>query len=116
MFGTASGAVAGLVAITPAAGYVSVIPAIIIGTPGKRDLFYRGKRDQPKLGYDDSLDAFGVHCVGGIWGALATGLFASKSVNPVPMDCFWQSPVIYDSTEGSGSSRGLLVYSNIYYL
>jgi Amt family ammonium transporter len=41
---------------------------------------------KPKLGYDDSLDAFGVHCVGGIWGALATGLFASKSVNPAGAD------------------------------
>jgi Amt family ammonium transporter len=38
---------------------------------------------KPKLGYDDSLDAFGVHCIGGIWGALATGLFASKAVNPL---------------------------------
>ncbi len=82
MFGTASGAVAGLVAITPAAGYVSVIPAIIIGLLVSVFCFTAVSIVKPKLGYDDSLDAFGVHCIGGIWGALATGLFASKLVNP----------------------------------
>ena len=82
MFGTASGAVAGLVAITPAAGFVSVIPAIIIGLLVSVFCFIAVTVIKPKFGYDDSLDAFGVHCVGGIWGALATGLFASKLVNP----------------------------------
>ncbi len=82
MFGTASGAVAGLVAITPAAGFVSVVPAIIIGLLVSVFCFIAVTVIKPKLGYDDSLDAFGVHCVGGIWGALATGLFASKAVNP----------------------------------
>lgn len=86
MFGTASGAVAGLVAITPAAGYVSVVPAIIIGGLVSIFCFLAVSFLKPKLGYDDSLDAFGVHCVGGIWGALATGLFASKSVNPAGAD------------------------------
>jgi Amt family ammonium transporter len=81
MFGTASGAVAGLVAITPAAGYVNVISAIIIGLLVSVFCFIAVTMIKPKLGYDDSLDAFGVHCVGGIWGALATGLFASKAVN-----------------------------------
>jgi Amt family ammonium transporter len=81
IFGTASGAVAGLVAITPAAGFVSVIPAIIIGLLVSVFCFFAVTVIKPKLGYDDSLDAFGVHCVGGIWGALATGLFASKAVN-----------------------------------
>jgi len=82
IFGVCSGAVAGLVAITPAAGFVSVIPAIIIGLLVSVFSFVAVTVIKPKLGYDDSLDAFGVHCVGGIWGALATGLFASKLVNP----------------------------------
>ena len=82
IFGVCSGAVAGLVAITPAAGFVSVIPAIIIGLLVSVFSFIAVAVIKPKLGYDDSLDAFGVHCVGGVWGALATGLFASKLVNP----------------------------------
>ncbi len=86
LFGVASGAVAGLVAITPAAGFVSVIPAIIIGFLVSVFCFTAVSIIKPKLGYDDSLDAFGVHCVGGIWGALATGLFASKMVNPAGAD------------------------------
>lgn len=86
MFGTASGAVAGLVAITPAAGFVSVIPAIIIGLLVSVFCFFAVSIVKPRLGYDDSLDAFGVHCIGGIWGALATGLFASKVVNSAGAD------------------------------
>lgn len=86
MFGTASGAVAGLVAITPAAGFVSVIPAIIIGLLVSVFCFIAVSIIKPKFKYDDSLDAFGVHCIGGIWGALATGLFASKAVNPAGAD------------------------------
>lgn len=86
MFGVASGVVAGLVAITPAAGFVSVIPAIIIGLLASLFCFAAVSIIKPKFGYDDSLDAFGVHCVGGIWGALATGLFASKAVNAAGAD------------------------------
>jgi len=86
IFGLCSGAVAGLVAITPAAGFVSVIPAIIIGLLVSVFSFIAVAVIKPKLGYDDSLDAFGVHCIGGIWGALATGLFASKLVNPQGAD------------------------------
>lgn len=86
MFGTASGAVAGLVAITPAAGFVGIIPAIIIGLMVSVFCYFAVSVLKPKLGYDDSLDAFGVHCVGGIWGALATGLFASTSVNSAGAD------------------------------
>lgn len=86
MFGTASGAVAGLVAITPAAGFVSVVPAVIIGMLVSVFCFIAVTVMKPKFGYDDSLDAFGVHCIGGIWGALATGLFASKAVNPAGAD------------------------------
>jgi Amt family ammonium transporter len=86
IFGVCSGAVAGLVAITPAAGYVNVVSAVIIGMLVSVFCFIAVTVIKPKLGYDDSLDAFGVHCVGGIWGALATGLFASKAVNPAGAD------------------------------
>jgi Amt family ammonium transporter len=82
LFGTVTGAVAGLVAITPAAGFVSVIPAIIIGALVSVFCYIAVAVIKPKLGYDDSLDAFGVHGIGGMWGAIATGLFASKAVNP----------------------------------
>jgi Amt family ammonium transporter len=74
--------VAGLVAITPAAGFVGALSAIVIGIFVSLFCFIAVAIIKPRLGYDDSLDAFGVHCVGGIWGALATGLFASKLINP----------------------------------
>ncbi len=86
LFGIVTGAVAGLVAITPAAGFVSLAPALIIGLFTSVFCYIAVTVIKPKLGYDDSLDAFGVHGVGGIWGALATGLFASKKVNPQGAD------------------------------
>ncbi len=73
--GAVSGLVAGLVAITPAAGFVSPIGAIFIGL-GAGVICYISVLLKGKFGYDDSLDAFGVHGVGGIWGAIATGIFA----------------------------------------
>ncbi|MCG6916556.1 MAG: ammonium transporter [Deltaproteobacteria bacterium] len=78
--GAASGAVAGLVAITPAAGFVSPVSALIIGGLAGV-LCYGAVMAKAKLGYDDSLDVVGIHGVGGTWGALATGLFASTVVN-----------------------------------
>ena len=78
--GAASGAVAGLVAITPASGYVGPMSAIIIGLIAGF-VCYMAVLVKPKLGYDDSLDVVGVHCVGGIVGAMCTGLFASKLIN-----------------------------------
>lgn len=83
--GAASGAVAGLVAITPASGFVGPISAIWIGI-GAGVLCSAACSLKPKLGYDDSLDVVGVHGVGGTWGALATGLFASKAINPAGND------------------------------
>jgi len=83
--GVASGAVAGLVAITPASGFVGPISALLIGA-GAGVLCYIAVMLKPLFGYDDALDAFGVHAVGGIWGALATGLFASKAVNSAGAD------------------------------
>jgi len=78
--GAASGAVAGLVAITPAAGYVGPMSAIIIGLVAGA-ICYLAVLAKVKLGYDDSLDVVGVHCVGGVVGAMLTGLFATKLVN-----------------------------------
>ena len=86
ILGAASGCVAGLVAITPAAGFVSTLPAIAIGLSSGIICFLAVSVVKNKLGYDDSLDAFGVHGVGGTWGAIATGLFASKEVNPAGAD------------------------------
>jgi ammonium transporter, Amt family len=82
MLGTISGAVGGLVAITPAAGYVGIGGAIAIGVMVSVVCFVAVSFVKHKFGYDDSLDAFGVHGVGGMLGAIATGLFACKAINP----------------------------------
>ena len=76
LLGAASGAVAGLVAITPAAGFVGVGGALIIGIVGAIVAFFGVAILKKKLGYDDSLDAFGIHFLAGLWGAIATGIFA----------------------------------------
>ncbi|HEX6438266.1 MAG TPA: ammonium transporter [Candidatus Binatia bacterium] len=90
--GAASGAVAGLVSITPAAGFVGPLSAIIIGAVGGM-LCYKACNLKAALGYDDSLDVVGVHGIGGTWGALATGLFASKAINPAGNDgLFYGNP------------------------
>jgi len=82
MLGAASGAVAGLVAITPASGYVAPMPALLIGLIAGV-LCYGACNLKTVLGwYDDALDVVGVHGVGGTWGAIATGLWASKAINP----------------------------------
>jgi ammonium transporter, Amt family len=86
VLGTATGAVAGLVAITPAAGFVGAVSAIIIGIFVSIFCYIAVTIVKPKFGYDDALDVFGVHCIGGVWGALATGLFASKAINPAGAD------------------------------
>ena len=86
MLGAASGCIAGLVAITPAAGFVTVVPAVLIGLIGGVLCFAAVAIVKAKLGYDDALDAFGVHGVGGTWGALATGLWATKAANSAGAD------------------------------
>jgi Amt family ammonium transporter len=83
--GAASGAVAGLVAITPGSGFVGPVSAILIGGVAGV-ICYGGVMLKAKLRYDDSLDVVGIHGFGGTWGALATGLFASKAVNPAGSD------------------------------
>lgn len=80
--GIASGAVAGLVVITPGAGFVSPLASIVIGFLGGIICFSSVTFLKAKLGYDDALDAFGCHGVGGIWGGIATGIFAWKGINP----------------------------------
>jgi len=85
VLGAASGAVAGLVAITPASGFVGPMASILIGI-GAGMFCYMAVMIKPKLGYDDSLDVVGIHAVGGTWGALATGIFASKAINAAGAD------------------------------
>jgi Amt family ammonium transporter len=77
--GAAAGAVAGLVAITPASGFVDTMPALAIGA-GAGTLCYFAVRLRARLSLDDSLDVVGVHGVGGAWGAMATGIFAAAAV------------------------------------
>ncbi len=86
VLGIVSGVVAGLVAITPACGFVSALSAIPIGLIAGIGCYFAVARLKPLLGYDDSLDVFGVHGIGGIWGTLATGLFAATAINPAGAD------------------------------
>jgi Amt family ammonium transporter len=92
LLGIASGAVAGLVGITPAAGFVNLGASLIIGLVAGMLGFLFVAKIKHRLGYDDSLDAFGVHGICGIWGALATGLFASPAVNEAGKGLFYGNP------------------------
>jgi Amt family ammonium transporter len=84
--GAISGAVAGLVAITPAAGFVSPMSALLIGLVAGGFCYFMVAAVKARFGYDDSLDAFGVHGAGGTLGALLTGVLASSAVNPIFKD------------------------------
>ena len=88
LLGAVTGLIAGLVAITPAAGFVDVSGAFIIGIVGSIFAFYGVTMMKKKLGYDDSLDAFGVHFLAGLWGAIATGIFALND-----QDLLWDGPL-----------------------
>jgi Amt family ammonium transporter len=92
VLGLASGIVAGLVAITPAAGFVNLPASLIIGLVAGVLGFYSVARLKQAIGYDDSLDAFGVHGMCGMWGALATGLFANPAVNEAGRGLFYGNP------------------------
>ena len=92
VLGLASGAVAGLVAITPAAGFVNITGAMIIGILAGIVPYFAVATIKPKLGYDDSLDAFGIHGVGGILGAILTGIFADPSINEVGRGLLYGNP------------------------
>ena len=86
VLGAISGAVAGLVAITPASGFVGPMPALLIGFIAGVFCYFMVAVVKARLGYDDSLDAFGVHGAGGTMGALLTGVFATSAINPIFKD------------------------------
>jgi ammonium transporter, Amt family len=83
--GGISGAVAGLVAITPASGFVTPMPAMLIGLIAGVVCYFMVSVVKSKFGYDDALDAFGVHGIGGTAGAILTGVFATKEINDMRM-------------------------------
>jgi Amt family ammonium transporter len=96
MLGMITGAVAGLATITPAAGFVGAMDSIWIGISASLICYFFVAFVKAKFTYDDSLDAFGVHGVGGIIGTLATGLWASKAVNPAGNDgLFYGNPGLF---------------------
>jgi Amt family ammonium transporter len=86
MLGGISGAVAGLVAITPASGFVKPMPALLIGVLAGVFCFWMVTAVKRKFGYDDTLDAFGVHGAGGTLGAILTGVFATNEINNNPIN------------------------------
>ncbi len=92
VLGLASGAVAGLVAITPAAGFVNISGAIIIGILAGIVPYFMVASIKPKLGYDDSLDAFGIHGVAGTLGAILTGIFADPAINEAGKGLLYGNP------------------------
>lgn len=92
LLGAITGIVAGLVAITPAAGFVTVQAAIVIGLVVSVVSYFSISFLKAKLGYDDALDVFGVHGMGGLWGALATGLFAAPFINELGTGLFYGNP------------------------
>ena len=83
LVGSVTGLVVGLVAITPGAGFVPIWSAVIIGFVGSPICYFMISKAKQYFGYDDALDAFGCHGIGGIWGGIATGLFAQTSINDV---------------------------------
>lgn len=100
LVGASTGMVIGLVAITPAAGFVPIWASIIIGALVSPICYFFITVVKPKFGYDDSLDAFGCHGIGGIWGAIATGLFAVKGFNPdADLDAVQWSGLIFGHWE-----------------
>ncbi len=102
VLGIASGAVAGLVAITPASGFVGVLGAFVIGIAAGVICFFAATSVKKALGYDDSLDAFGVHCVGGIVGAILTGVFNVKEISGADADMLVQLGAVATTLVYSG--------------
>jgi Amt family ammonium transporter len=92
MLGAITGLVAGLVAITPAAGYVNIPSAMVIGFVTSFVSFFAITTIKSRLGYDDALDVFGVHGFSGMWGALATGIFASPAINALGKGLIYGNP------------------------
>jgi ammonium transporter, Amt family len=96
VLGAISGAVAGLVVITPASGFVTPMCALVMGAIGGIVCFFAATGLKHALGYDDSLDAFGVHGVGGTVGALLTGVFATRVINDGISSTFSKLGGVYD--------------------
>jgi Amt family ammonium transporter len=92
LLGAASGAIAGLAAITPAAGFVNVVSAMVIGLGAALVSYAAISYIKPRLGYDDALDVFGIHGFSGIWGVLAVGLFASPFINTAGTGVLYGNP------------------------
>jgi Amt family ammonium transporter len=93
VLGLASGAVGGLVAITPAAGFVNISGAIIIGIAAGVVPFFAVAKMKPMFGYDDTLDAFGIHGIGGTIGAILTGVFADPAINEAGKGLLYGNPI-----------------------
>ncbi|MGC8766128.1 MAG: ammonium transporter [Brevinematia bacterium] len=93
VLGLASGAVAGLVAITPAAGFVNVVGALIIGLIAGIIPYFMVAIVKRRLGYDDALDVFGIHGIAGILGAILTDVFADPSVNELGRGLIYENPI-----------------------
>ena len=110
MLGAISGAVAGLVAITPAAGWVAPSAAIIIGAVAGVLCFVASSYLKAALKYDDALDAFGVHGIGGIWGAIATGIFFQVDANP---GLAFLNKGLYDAIVAGTHSHGDIIMGQI---
>ncbi len=102
VLGIASGAVAGLVAITPASGFVGAAGALVIGIAAGVLCFFAATTVKKAFGYDDSLDAFGVHCIGGIVGALLTGVFNVKEISGVDGSIVTQAGAVLTTLAVSG--------------
>jgi Amt family ammonium transporter len=111
VLGLASGAVGGLVAITPAAGFVNISGAIIIGIAAGVVPFYAVAKLKPMFGYDDTLDAFGIHGIGGTLGAILTGVFADPAINEAGRGLLYGNPrQLWIQIEAVGAT---LVYSAV---
>ena len=108
LLGMVSGAVAGLVVITPASGFVEPLPALLMGLLGGVVCFWGATGLKRRMGWDDSLDAFGVHGVGGILGAILTGVFASSAVTAAPT-----LPVLEQDGIQAASVAATLVYGGL---
>lgn len=106
VIGAATGAVVGLVAITPAAGFVPLWSSIIIGALVSPICFFFMSVVKSKFGYDDALDAFGCHGIGGVWGGIATGLFAQTSINSVAQ---WNGLFFGDISLFIAQIKGILI-------
>jgi len=104
--GAISGSVAGLVAITPAAGFVQPLSAIVIGLIAGAFCYFMVLKVKAWFGYDDSLDAFGVHGAGGTIGAILTGIFASSVINPIFKDAKTGAPLPSGAVEGNWHQVG----------